>query len=117
MPIRICKASELTPHGRGRKPSAIEDLAEFVDVKTKLSYGLKPFEAIEVELPESPIKTLRELFKRKVSHYLKSLTLTDYEVMAYRAHGKDYVSVVNTMPISSALRVQKRFTPQASQVA
>jgi hypothetical protein len=95
MPVKIVKVDQLTAHGRGRKPSVADDLEEFTQVKTKLAHGLKPFEAIEVELPPSKIKTLRELFKRKVSRYVKELKLTDYEVQAYTVGGKHYVSIAN----------------------
>jgi hypothetical protein len=93
MPIRICKASELTSHASGRK-SVLDTMAEWVELKTKLSNGLKPFEAIEVELPANTrLKALRQSFKNRVDAYLKKLNLTDYEVVSYVAGGHDYVSI------------------------
>ncbi len=96
MPVRICRADELTPHGRGRKPSAIEESEDFIQLKTKLANGLKRYEAVEVELAPNGIKTHRELFKRRVVKYLATLHMeAAYEVQGYRAKGKDYVSVAN----------------------
>jgi hypothetical protein len=72
----------------------LDNLAEWTELKTKLSSGLKPFEAVEVELPvNTGLKALRQSFKNRVDAYLKKLNLTDYEVMSYRTHGKEYVSV------------------------
>ncbi len=101
MPIKVVPIKQLTPHGRGRKPSAIETMDEFIELKTILTHGLKPFEAIEVELKPSKVKTMRELFKRRVTHYLKTLHADNYEVQGYRANGIDYVSVSHVAPDGS----------------
>ncbi len=93
MPVRICSIDDLTPHKRGRK-SALENLPELAQLKTKLTHGLRPYEAIEVELPRSSVKNLRDSFKARVISYLRDLDIQDYEVQAYQANGKDYVAVV-----------------------
>jgi len=97
MPLRICKTSDLTSHMSGRK-SVIDGLSEWMELKTKLSNGLKPFEAVEVELPANTrLKALRQSFKNRVDAYLKKLNLTDYEVLSYATGGKEYVSVAHVI--------------------
>lgn len=96
MPIRVCNYRELTPHRRGRK-SRLENLAEMKQLEIKLAAGLKPFEAVEVELPPSETKNLREAMKYRIINQLKKLKMeAEYEVHSYRANGKDFVSVANT---------------------
>ena len=97
MPVRICSVEDLTPHKRGRK-SALENLPELAALQTKLTHGLKPYEAIEVELPRSTVKNLRDSFKTRVVSYLRQLDIQDYEVQAYQAGGKDYVAVIYIPP-------------------
>lgn len=99
MPIRICTYTELTPHRRGRK-SSLENLPETKQLDAKLAVGLKPFEAVEIELPKSPTKNLREAMKYRIINRLKKLKMeAEYEVHSYRANGKDFVSVANTAPL------------------
>lgn len=99
MPIRICQYGDLTPHRRGRR-SSLENLPELKDLESKLASGLKPYEAVEVELPPSPVKNLREALKYRIINKLKKLKMEDaYEVHSYRANGKDFVSVANTAPV------------------
>lgn len=96
MPIRVCSYEELTPHRRGRK-SSLENLPEMKELETKLAAGLKPYEAVEVELPPSQTKNLREAMKYRILNKLKKLKMeSEYEVHSYRANGKDFVSVANT---------------------
>ena len=99
MPIRICTIESLTPVTRGGHKSAVESLPEWQELRTKLSAGLRPFEAVEVELPSSPVKSLRELLKSRAKAYLKKLSLTDYEVKTYKGNGKMYVSISNTAAV------------------
>src|ERR1700751_5427038 len=116
MPVRICKVQELTPHGRGRK-SSMDSLSEFLEVKAKLSYGLKPCEAIEVELPTTSPKSLQGTLKRHIVRYIKKLSLSDYEVQAYRASGKDFVSVTNTAQPTQIRESGSRFPASSTKVA
>jgi hypothetical protein len=102
MPVRVCSVDDLVPHKRGRK-SALENLEELAQLKTKLSHGLKPYEAIEVELPRSPVKNLRDSFKTRVVSYLRELDIQDYEVQAYDSQGKSYVAVIFVPPNNVAL--------------
>lgn len=97
MPVRVCSSKDLVRGKRGRKP-AIEKLVEKVEVQTKLAHGLKPFEAIEVKLPDIGVKNLRDSFKNWAVNYLKELQIPDYEVTAYRSNGADFVAITYEPP-------------------
>jgi hypothetical protein len=95
--FRVCKIEELKEHKRGRKP-ALLGLPELAQLKTKLTHGLKPYEAIEIELPDKGVKNLRDSFKAHVVKYLRDLNILDYEVQAYKSGDRDYVAVVYAPP-------------------
>jgi len=116
MPVRICTIKELTPHGRGRK-STMDSVSEFVEVRMKLANGLKPYEAIEVELPTDHAKSLQGTLKRHIVRLIKKLGLTDYEVQAYRANGKDFIAVSNPTPPPRESRDPVRFAPSNTKAA
>ncbi len=105
MSIRVCRIEDLKEHKRGRK-SALQGLPEMAQLQTKLAHGLKPYEAIEVELPDVGVKNLRDSFKAYVVKYLRDLQILDYEVQAYQASGKAYVAVVFA-PVDNALELNK----------
>lgn len=92
MPIRVCSTAELTPHPKGRK-SDLDRMPELNELKATLAHGLKPYEAVEVELPNSSLKNLRLLFRHRVTTYLKRLKLSNYKVSMYKANGKEYIAV------------------------
>lgn len=92
MPLRTCKLEELTPHPRGRQ-SGIDKLEELTELKAVLAHGLKPYEAVEIELPNTKIKNLRVLFRRRIIHMLKRLNLRNYKVNMYRAEGREFIAV------------------------
>jgi hypothetical protein len=102
MSIRVCRIDELKEHKRGRR-SALAGLAEVAQLKLKLSHGLRPYEAVEIELPDKGIKNLRDSFKAHIVKYLREVNILDYEVLAYRSGGKDYVAVVYSPPNAADL--------------
>ncbi len=102
MSIRVCRIDELKEHKRGRR-SALTGLAELTQLKAKLAHGLKPYEAVEIELPDRGIKNLRDSFKSHIVKYLREVNILDYEVLAYRSAGKDYVAVVYSPPNTADL--------------
>lgn len=95
MPIRICQVSDLAPKVRGRH-SVVQRLTEYVELKTKLANGLKPYEAIEVRLNpsnEKGYKSILQTFKRQVQDDLKRLGLKDLTVSAYKSEGMNVITV------------------------
>lgn len=109
MPIRICKIADLAPKARGRH-SIVQRLSEYIDLKTKLANGLKPYEAIEVKLEPSSEKGHRSIlqtFKRQVQDDLKRLGLTDITVSAYKSEGKNVIAVYNEPVITTASSSKK----------
>jgi hypothetical protein len=95
--IRVCRIEDLKEHKRGRKP-ALQGLPELAALKTKLTHGLRPYEAVEIELPDKGVKNLRDSFKAHVVKYLRDLNILDYEVQAYKSGDRDYVAVVYAPP-------------------
>ncbi len=93
MSIRVCRIDELKEHKRGRKSALLRCLPEMRQLETKLAHGLQPYEAIEVELPDTGVKNLRDSFKAHVLRSLRDSKITGYAVQTYRADNKDYVAV------------------------
>lgn len=100
MPIRICQVDDLAPRLRGRR-SLVQKLNEYIELKTKLSNGLKPYEAVEVTLPvshEKGMKSILQTFARTIKADLKRLNLSDYVVEAYRSGNNNVIAVSNQPP-------------------
>jgi len=100
MPIRRCLTNEILKPKRGRK-AAIDTLEEFVQMKTLLSVGLKPQEAIEVVMPPNKPKNLRQTFKAKTVEYLREMGLYDFSVECYVSNGRNVVIVAYDPPITT----------------
>lgn len=102
MPIRICSVSDFSRPVRGRR-SIVTQLAEYLDLKTKLSNGLKPNEGVEITLSpssEKGHKSILQTFKRQVQKDLAKLKLNDYEVSAFKNDsGQNVITVANLPPI------------------
>lgn len=97
MPIRICTIETLAPRVRGRR-SVVQRLTEYIELKTKLATGLKPFEAVEVRLnpsSEKGHKSILQTFKRQIVDDLKHLGIKDYTVSAYKSEGMNVIAVYN----------------------
>ena len=97
MPIRICSIENLAPRVRGRR-SVVQRLTEYIELKTKLANGLKPYEAIEVRLnpsEEKGHKSILQTFAREVKKDLARLGVKDYTVSAYKSEGQNVIAVYN----------------------
>ena len=103
MPLKIMPVQEADERYKQARRSALETLDEWVELKTKLSAGLKRAEAVVVELPTSKIKNLRPTFKRRTRNYIKKLRLP-YTVRAMKdSSGTEVVIVANesAQPVST----------------
>lgn len=110
MPIRICQVDDLAPRLRGRR-SFVQKLNEYIELKTKLSNGLKPFEAVEVTIPvsqEKGMKSILQTFARTVKSDLKRLNLSDYVVEAYRSGNNNVIAVSNQPPNTTPTPTKKK---------
>lgn len=117
MPIRVIPIDKLQDHKRGRK-AAIDSLPELRDAKVKLSNGLTPYQAIEIELPRLGIKNLRNSFRMHMKDYLKNLKLTDYEISAFTSEGTDYVTISHNPPLTPRAAMPiRRYAPHAREKA
>jgi hypothetical protein len=105
MPIRILTVEQVDSKYRQARKSVVTEMEEWLELKTKLSDGLKRQEAAVVELALDPKnKNLRGSFKRNVRKYLRKLKLP-YSVRAMRSDGVDVVIVSNDeQPISMPAR-------------
>lgn len=102
MPIRICSVSDFSRPVRGRR-SIVTQLAEYLELKTKLANGLKPNEGVEITLrpsSEKGHKSILQTFKRQVQKDLDRLKLRDHEVSAFKNdNGLNVITVANLPPI------------------
>jgi hypothetical protein len=100
-PIKVMDLETANQKYRQARKSSITGMDEWVELKTKLSDGLKRAEAVVVELkPDPKNKNLRASFKRNVRKLVKRLKM-DYSVRAMRSGDVDVVIVSNEeQPVS-----------------
>lgn len=100
--IRLCNYRELIAGPRGRKSTVLQHPA-YTRLITKISDGLKPEEAIEVNFPVSNqpgMKSIKQTFKRALKEYLQKLGLNSYVARVVEVDGTIYASIANLPPIT-----------------
>lgn len=104
------------PRPTRNKTRVLENTEEWLQTKTKLADGLKPYEAFWITFtPEDKhkfgVKAPGRTFKDMLRRYLKQMGLK-YDVDRYLSEGKEIVRVSN--PVIALDRVQEQ-TPVAKK--
>lgn len=108
-PVKVMTVEQAESKFKQARKSVVAEMDEWLELKTKLSDGLKRQEAVVVELePDPKNKNLRATFKRHTKKYVKKLKLP-YSIRAMRSSdGVDVIIVSHDEQPVSVLPARKR---------
>jgi hypothetical protein len=108
MPLKNMSVAQADERYRQARKSALEALPEWIQLKERMNAGIKPGDAIVVELPkDSKIKNVRATLKRRARNYSRKMQFS-YSVRAMRDNsGVDVVIVANESAHPTSSRKSK----------